>query len=115
MAKPLQGTLAAETREALARELAGHEGTARDTGRGIAVEDQARVFEPFELLETLAREHTPGVGLGLALVREMVATLGGTIALESTVGEGSTFTVKLPSRPAESEREVSGVETQAPR
>jgi signal transduction histidine kinase len=75
----------------------------RDTGRGIAPEHQARIFEPFEQLEELARKHTPGMGLGLALVREMVASLGGTIGLESRVGEGSTFTVVLPSRPSPAE------------
>jgi signal transduction histidine kinase len=76
-----------------------HRIAVRDTGRGIAPVDQARIFEPFEQLEQIARKHTPGVGLGLALVREMVSSLGGRIGLESRVGEGSTFTVILPSRP----------------
>jgi signal transduction histidine kinase len=75
-----------------------HRISVRDTGRGIAPVDQARIFEPFEQLEEIARKHTPGVGIGLALVREMVASLGGRIGLESRVGEGSTFTVTLPSR-----------------
>jgi signal transduction histidine kinase len=75
-----------------------HRIAVRDTGRGIAPLDQARIFEPFEQLEEIARKHTPGVGIGLALVREMVASLGGRIALESRVGAGSTFTVVLPSR-----------------
>jgi signal transduction histidine kinase len=75
-----------------------HRIVVRDTGRGIAPVDQARIFEPFEQLEAIARKHTPGVGLGLALVREMVSTLGGRIAVASQVGEGSTFTVTLPSR-----------------
>ncbi len=75
-----------------------HRIAVRDTGRGIALADQARIFEPFEQLEEIAQKHTPGMGLGLALVREMVISLGGTIALESRVGEGSTFTVVLPSR-----------------
>jgi PAS domain S-box-containing protein len=69
-----------------------------DTGRGIPPEDQERIFEPFEQLEAIARKHTPGIGLGLALVREMVAALGGAIALESSPGRGSTFVVTLPSR-----------------
>jgi signal transduction histidine kinase len=72
--------------------------TVRDTGRGIAPADQARIFEPFEQLETLARKHTPGVGLGLALVRELVQALGGTIAVESTPGAGSAFTVCFPAQ-----------------
>jgi len=91
-----------------------HRIAVRDTGRGVAPVDQARIFEPFEQLEEIARKHTPGVGLGLALVREMVSSLGGRIALESRVGEGSTFTVTLPSR-----RPAAGAErttaTSAPR
>lgn len=83
---------------AVAAEGGEHRIAVRDTGRGIAVADQARIFEPFEQLEEIARKHTPGVGLGLALVREMVGSLGGRIALASRPGEGSTFTVILPSR-----------------
>ncbi|HET8538307.1 MAG TPA: HAMP domain-containing sensor histidine kinase [Anaeromyxobacter sp.] len=75
-----------------------HHIAVRDTGRGVAPADQTRIFEPFEQLEEIARKHTPGIGLGLALVREMVFTLGGRIRLESALGEGSTFTVTLPSR-----------------
>jgi signal transduction histidine kinase len=75
-----------------------HRIAVRDTGRGIEPSDHSRIFEPFEQLEELARKHTPGVGIGLALVREMVGSLGGQIALESQVGQGSTFTVSLPSR-----------------
>ncbi len=75
-----------------------HRFAVRDTGRGIAATHQSRIFEPFEQLEEIARKHTPGVGLGLALVRELVSTLGGRIALQSRPSEGSTFTVTLPSR-----------------
>jgi signal transduction histidine kinase len=74
-----------------------HRLVVRDTGRGIAPEDQARIFEPFEQLETIARKHTPGVGLGLALVREVVSALGGRISVESAPGEGSTFLVAIPT------------------
>jgi len=87
-------------------EGAEHRIAVRDTGRGIAPEDQARIFEPFEQLEAITRKHTPGVGLGLALVREMVSTLGGGITLESRPGAGSTFTVRLPTRRPPAEREV---------
>jgi signal transduction histidine kinase len=81
-----------------------HRIAVRDTGRGIAPGDQGRIFEPFEQLEAIARKHTPGVGIGLALVREMVSSLGGRIAVEPKVGEGSTFTVTLPSRRPQAER-----------
>jgi signal transduction histidine kinase len=77
-----------------------HRVTVRDTGRGISPDDQARIFEPFEQLETLAKKHTPGVGLGLTLVRELVQALGGRVQVESKIGVGSAFTVTLPARSA---------------
>jgi signal transduction histidine kinase len=70
--------------------------TVRDTGPGIPLEDQQRVFEPFEHVAPVRRKHVPGVGLGLALVRAIVTALGGTISLESIVDRGSSFTVTLP-------------------
>jgi PAS domain S-box-containing protein len=90
-----------------------HRISVRDTGRGIAPEDQARIFEPFEQLEVIARKHTPGIGLGLALVRDMVGALGGRITLESRPGAGSTFTVSLPSvrRPPAREGAAAGAAT----
>ena len=69
----------------------------RDTGPGIPAEHQSMIFEPFEHLEPLQRKHTPGVGLGLTVVKELVQSLGGRIEVESQVGQGSTFTVVLPS------------------
>ncbi|MCO5168427.1 MAG: ATP-binding protein [Planctomycetes bacterium] len=68
----------------------------RDTGVGIAAGDQGRVFEPFEQLEPTRAKHTPGVGLGLALVRQLVGALGGAVALDSSPGAGSTFTLTVP-------------------
>lgn len=70
-----------------------------DTGPGIAPDQQRQVFEPFAQLEPLKNKHTPGVGLGLSLVQEMAAALGGRIELASKVSKGSTFTVCLPLRP----------------
>jgi signal transduction histidine kinase len=72
-----------------------------DTGPGIAPEQQARIFEPFEQMEPIANKHIPGVGLGLALVKQLVALLGGRVELQSTLGKGSTFTVVLPPRAPE--------------
>ncbi|ACY17606.1 ATP-binding protein [Haliangium ochraceum] len=67
-----------------------------DTGPGIPDEAQHRIFQPFEQMVTTRKKHLPGVGLGLALVREMVTSVNGTIALESKVGVGSTFRIALP-------------------
>jgi len=68
-----------------------------DTGRGIAREHHARVFGVFEQLEDSRQKHTPGVGLGLALVKAMTSALGGNVSLESELGRGSVFTVSVPS------------------
>jgi signal transduction histidine kinase len=78
---------------------AGPDGTVAftvwDTGLGIPEEDRARIFEPFVQLDSgLARRHE-GSGLGLALVRRLVALHQGQVELESEVGKGSRFTVVL--------------------
>jgi PAS domain S-box-containing protein len=65
-----------------------------DTGVGIAPEDQERIFEPFEQVLLGGTAH--GTGLGLAICRELCDLLGYEIALQSTVGEGSRFTVRVP-------------------
>lgn len=72
-----------------------------DTGLGIPAELQRKIFEPFEHLESVDRKHAPGVGLGLALVKEIVASLDGRVSVTSASGQGSTFTVELPSREEE--------------
>ena len=64
-----------------------------DTGSGIDPEDQKQVFEP--LFTTKAR----GMGLGLAVSRNLVESNGGQIRLQSTVGQGSTFAIRLPCHP----------------
>ncbi len=70
----------------------------RDSGPGIPDEQQPLVFEPFEQLGPTENKHLPGIGLGLALVREMVDALGGRVDLQSTLGEGACFTVSVPVR-----------------
>jgi signal transduction histidine kinase len=67
-----------------------------DTGPGIAPEEQARIFKPFVHVEPSLRGHTPGVGLGLAIVRDLLSALGGKVAMESDPDRGSTFTVDFP-------------------
>ncbi len=65
----------------------------RDTGIGIAPEHAARIFEPFERIETEYTCTQAGAGVGLAVARQLVQMMGGAIALESTVDVGSVFTV----------------------
>ena len=72
-----------------------------DTGIGIAEDQIAHVFDDFWTADTLYDRSTGGTGLGLGLVRRFVAALGGEVAIESRLGEGSTFTVTLPAPPAD--------------
>jgi PAS domain S-box-containing protein len=66
-----------------------------DTGYGIAPEMLPRIFTPFERLG-VEREGIEGTGLGLALSKGLVNSMGGTIGVESTLGVGSTFFIELP-------------------
>ncbi|MSQ93236.1 MAG: HAMP domain-containing protein [Gemmataceae bacterium] len=67
-----------------------------DTGVGVAAEEQDLVFQKFRQSgNPLTREHA-GTGLGLSIVRELCKLLGGEVTLQSELGRGSTFTVRLP-------------------
>jgi signal transduction histidine kinase len=70
-----------------------------DTGIGIPADEQDEVFERFYQVDGSSRRRYGGVGLGLALVKEVVEALGGEVSLNSVLGEGSTFTVSLPAVP----------------
>ncbi len=71
----------------------------RDTGRGIAPEAQERIFEPFRQAdETPTRRELTGSGLGLSIVAGLTELMQGAVKVDSTVGEGSTFTVTFPLR-----------------
>ncbi|MDR9405375.1 MAG: PAS domain-containing protein, partial [Halothece sp. Uz-M2-17] len=67
-----------------------------DTGIGIAPNQISQLFEPFVQLDSEFNRNHGGTGLGLSLVRRTAELLGGSVSVESEVGKGSTFSVKLP-------------------
>jgi len=68
-----------------------------DTGIGIAPEHQTIVFEAFQQVESGYARTQQGTGLGLALTKQLVELMGGTITLQSALGVGSAFTITLPA------------------
>lgn len=68
----------------------------KDTGEGIAPTDIAHIWERFYRSESSRTNMGSGTGLGLALVKEWTEAMGGSVVVESTVGEGSCFTLRLP-------------------
>jgi CheY-like chemotaxis protein len=71
--------------------------TVRDTGIGIASEDQAKIFEEFSQVDTRLHKRVKGTGLGLPLSRSLAELIGGVIRVESVVGQGSMFTLAIPA------------------
>jgi signal transduction histidine kinase len=67
-----------------------------DTGIGIPPDQLSQVFEPFFQVESGPTRRYPGIGLGLAIARDLARAMGGEVRLDSTVGEGSTVSVVLP-------------------
>ncbi|HUG91910.1 MAG TPA: ATP-binding protein [Planctomycetaceae bacterium] len=68
----------------------------RDTGGGIPADKLPRIFDPFYSTKTADRQGQGGTGLGLSLCREIIESHRGRIRVESAVGQGTTFTLKLP-------------------
>ena len=68
----------------------------RDSGPGIAAADQAKIFEEFQQVDNAPTRSKGGTGLGLAISKRIVEMHGGRILVESELGKGATFTIRLP-------------------
>ena len=68
----------------------------RDTGPGIPADRLEEIFDPFVQAGRSSQERRQGVGLGLAISRELARMMDGELTVESVLGEGSTFTLTLP-------------------
>ncbi|MCU0899160.1 MAG: ATP-binding protein [Cypionkella sp.] len=79
-----------------------------DTGIGIAEADMPRVFDDFAMLDSSFTRPADGTGLGLGIARRLVQAMGGTIGVESELGEGSVFWLRLPFRAAEQAARTQG-------
>ncbi len=80
------------------RDANGAEFYISDTGIGIAPENLQRIFEPFWQVEQSSTRRAGGTGLGLTVSRSLARLLGGDVTVESKPGEGSAFTVTLPTQ-----------------
>jgi signal transduction histidine kinase len=77
-----------------------------DTGIGIPEKAREYIFDPFRQVDESVTREYGGIGLGLAIVRQLSMLMGGEVALESEVGHGSTFTVTLPLEPVKEGKNV---------
>ncbi|HAF85843.1 MAG TPA: hypothetical protein DCG32_05650 [Sphaerochaeta sp.] len=75
--------------------------TVQDSGIGIPKEDAQRIFERFYRVDAGRSRSQGGTGLGLSIVKHIVAVHGGVVSVASTMGKGSTFTIKLPRSTSE--------------
>jgi PAS domain S-box-containing protein len=85
----------------------------RDTGTGISPQDLSKLFTPFERLGA-ANSEIEGTGLGLVLSQRLMTVMGGTLTVESTLGQGTTFTVSLPRTTSPEEQLTNWPEENGP-
>ena len=83
--------------------------TVKDNGIGMSQEFVKHIFEPFERESTATRSGIQGAGLGMPITKNIVDMMGGEITVESEVGKGSTFTVRLPLQLQDIEKNVEQI------
>jgi len=81
-----------------------------DTGIGIAAEHQIVIFDEFRQVDGTYARRGSGSGLGLAITQRLVTLMGGTIAVVSALGQGSTFTVTIPLKGEPASVDLQGTE-----
>jgi signal transduction histidine kinase len=79
----------------------------RDTGIGIAVEDMKTLFQDFRQIHVASNRGGEGTGLGLALTQRLCALMGGGISVDSELGHGACFTIRVPERLSPAPAEAS--------
>ena len=96
LSNALKSTFDGKIRVAVSADETAARLTVTDTGTGISETDIPRLFERFHRVEGARRRSHEGSGIGLALVKELVEMHGGSIAVKSRLGDGTTFTVTIP-------------------
>ncbi|GAA1296460.1 SpoIIE family protein phosphatase [Saccharothrix xinjiangensis] len=114
LSNALKYTFDGSVRVSLAEEDGHAVLTVTDTGTGVPEREVPRLFERFHRIENARSRSNEGSGIGLALVRELVGLHGGAITADSTEGEGTAFTIRLPlghaHLPADSVVEAGGAD-----
>jgi signal transduction histidine kinase len=91
-----EGSIAVHARRCALGGAPAVEIVVRDTGIGMAAHDVAKLFEPFVQLDNSLTRRAEGTGLGLAITRRLARLLGGDVVVESTLGRGTVFTLRIP-------------------
>jgi signal transduction histidine kinase len=98
------GTIALEARACRIGSVPGIAIAVRDTGAGISADNLARLFQPFSQVDNSVTRTHNGAGLGLVITRRLARAMGGDVAASSKLGEGSIFTLYLPTKAAAASR-----------